>query len=135
VPPSDHPAFYSASRYTLNVTRADMVEGRLQPQRPALRGGRLRHARHLRHLARHRHVLRPESEIVLAEDADTVLATLCDPSIRHRDRIARAARARILSEHTADHRAAQLIEHLHHARLRSTPAASFREPELQRELP
>jgi spore maturation protein CgeB len=31
VPPSDHPAFYSASRYTLNVTRADMVAAGFSP--------------------------------------------------------------------------------------------------------
>ncbi len=26
VPPADHAAFYAASRFTLNVTRADMIE-------------------------------------------------------------------------------------------------------------
>ena len=31
VPPADHPAFYAASRFTLNVTRADMVRAGHSP--------------------------------------------------------------------------------------------------------
>ena len=31
VPPADHPAFYASSRFTLNVTRADMVRAGHSP--------------------------------------------------------------------------------------------------------
>src|SRR5690606_1302295 len=31
VPPAEHPAFYAASRYTLNVTRADMIAAGWSP--------------------------------------------------------------------------------------------------------
>ena len=31
VPPEEHPAFYAASRFTLNVTRADMTEAGYSP--------------------------------------------------------------------------------------------------------
>ena len=56
-PPGEHRSFYARSRYTLNVTRADMVRAGFQPERPAVRSGGLRHADHLRYLARARHHL------------------------------------------------------------------------------
>jgi spore maturation protein CgeB len=135
VPPSDHPAFYSASRYTLNVTRADMVKAGFSPSVRLFEAAACGTPVISDIWRGIETVLRPAGEIVLAEDAETVLATLCDSSVERRDQIARAARARILSEHTADHRAAQLMKYLQDTRLRSAPATSFREPELQRELP
>ena len=44
LPPAEHPAFFSSSRLTLNVTRRAMAENGPLPLRPAVRGGRLRHA-------------------------------------------------------------------------------------------
>ncbi|TCH98140.1 glycosyltransferase [Roseococcus sp. SYP-B2431] len=134
VPPSDHPAFYSASRYTLNVTRADMVKAGFSPSVRLFEAAACGTPVISDSWRGIETVLRP-GEIVLAQDTETVLATLCDPSAGRRDRMGRAARSRILSEHTAGHRAAQLVEYLQDARLRSTPTASFRAPELQRELP
>ena len=49
----------------------------------------------------------PGREIVLAEDPDRVLATLSLPQAQ-RDALAAAFRARVLKEHTAPHRAAEL---------------------------
>ena len=135
VAPADHPAFYSASRYTLNVTRADMVQAGFSPSVRLFEAAASGTPVISDVWCGIDTVLRPDGEIVLAEDAETVLAVLSDPSAQRRDRIARAARARILSEHTADRRAAQLIDHLQDARLRRAAEASFREPELQRELP
>ncbi|WP_424811382.1 CgeB family protein [Roseococcus sp. YIM B11640] len=134
VAPSDHPSFYAASRYTLNVTRADMVKAGFSPSVRLFEAAACGTPVISDTWPGIDAVMRPGSEIVLAEDTETVLALLCDPSAERRDRIARAARARILSAHTSKHRAAQLINELEAAHPR-TPACSFREPELQRELP
>ena len=44
--PREHRDFYNRQRFTLNVTRADMIRGRLFAQRAPVRGRRLRHADH-----------------------------------------------------------------------------------------
>ena len=59
LPPRDHPAFYAAQRFTLNVTRADMVRGRLVAERAPVRGRGLRRAGHQRRLGRARPLFTP----------------------------------------------------------------------------
>lgn len=111
VPPPDHPAFFSSSRLTLNATRRAMACMGWCPS------GRLFEA-----AACGVPVLSdawegleaffaPEEEILVARTThDAVAALQCsDAELR---RIARAARARVLSEHTAHRRAAELEEAL-----------------------
>ena len=141
VPPTEHPRFYGASRYTLNVTRADMV-----------RAGHSPSVRLFEAAASGTPVisdiwdgidtlLRPGEEIILAEDTEAVLAVLRDPTPERRNSMAEAARARILSRHTASHRAAELAAHLGEAiekkmRARGRPVlpAAPLAPALQREF-
>lgn len=109
LPPSEHPAFFSSSRLTLNVTRRAMADMGWCPS------GRLFEA-----AACGTPIVsdvwpglesffEPGREILLAQDTDDVLAAL-DLSDTELDRIARAARQRTLTEHTSDHRAAELVE-------------------------
>jgi spore maturation protein CgeB len=109
LPPLDHPAFYSSSRWTLNVTRQPMVDMGWCPS------GRLFEA-----AACGTAVLSdawegleaffdPGSEIIVARNSDDVLAAL-DLEDRHVRRIAAAARERVLAEHTSAHRAEDLIK-------------------------
>lgn len=56
-----------------------------------------------------------EREILIAEDGQDVIAALRRPEGERRE-IARAARARVLREHTAAHRATELEELLENAR-------------------
>ena len=108
VGPADHPAFYAASRYTLNVTRADMIAAGWSPSvrlfEAAACGAPIVSDRWdgLDTL------FAPGREIVLADDAEAVLALLTASPEAARDAMAKAARARILGAHTADHRAAEL---------------------------
>jgi spore maturation protein CgeB len=114
LPPGEHPAFYSSSRITLNVTRAPMAEMGYCPS------GRLFEA-----AACGVPVLSdswegldqfftPGGEILVARDAAEALAAL-DLSDAELARIARAARERVLAEHTADRRAAELVTRLEDA--------------------
>jgi spore maturation protein CgeB len=114
LPPSEHPAFYSSSRVTLNVTRAAMAEMGYCPS------GRLFEAAACgvpvlsdawEGLDR---FFTPGSEILVARDAGEALAAL-DVSDEELSRTARAARERVLAEHTADRRAAELVARLEDA--------------------
>ncbi|HEU4960459.1 MAG TPA: glycosyltransferase [Sphingomonas sp.] len=109
LPPGDHPAFFSASRLTLNVTRADMAAMGWCPS------GRLFEA-----AACGTPVLSdwwegldaffaPGSEILIAGDADAAVAALDRPA-EELAGIGRAARERVLAEHRSDHRARELVE-------------------------
>ena len=107
VPPELHPAFFSSSRLTLNITRAAMAAYGWCPS------GRLFEA-----AACGAPLLSdvwegldtfftPGDEILCARSADDVLAALDCPPEQLR-RMAARARERVLAEHTAAHRARQL---------------------------
>jgi nucleoside-diphosphate-sugar epimerase/spore maturation protein CgeB len=104
VPPADHPAFYAASRFTLNVTRADMVEAGHSPSirlfEAAACGAPVISDVWLGLDA----LFTPGEEIVLAESPEDVVAALQSPAAEAR-RMGLAARERILAAHTPDHRA------------------------------
>ncbi|HEV2603302.1 MAG TPA: glycosyltransferase [Microvirga sp.] len=106
LPPPDHPAFFSSSRLTLNVTRQAMAEMGWCPS------GRLFEA-----AACGTPILSdwwegldafftPGSEILVGRTTDDAVAAL-DLSDAELERIAQASRERVLSEHTSDHRAAE----------------------------
>ena len=109
--PDDHAAFYGASRWTLNVTRADMITAGWSPSvrlfEAAACGCPVISDRWEGLDA----LFVPGREIVFADGADDVLAALALPAAR-RDAIAAAARAQVLAAHTAEHRAAELERHL-----------------------
>jgi spore maturation protein CgeB len=115
VPPPEHPAFFSSSRLTLNVTRKAMAEMGWCPS------GRLFEA-----AACGVPVLSddwdgldafftPGREILVARTTEDAVAAL-DLGGAELKRIARAARERTLAEHTSRQRAETLIEALEAAR-------------------
>ena len=108
LPPGDHAAFYSASRFTLNVTRADMIAAGWSPSvrlfEAAACGTPIISDRWPGLDA----ILADGSEIILADTGAEVIAALD----RDAAAIGHAARARVLAEHGADTRAAQLETHL-----------------------
>ncbi len=119
--PAEHRAFYAAQRFTLNITRADMVRRGYSPSVrlfeaaccgvpvisdawPGLDA-----------------FFHPGSEIIVAETAADVLTTLQTMPDAERRAIGAAARARVLAAHTGDHRAAELEAYA--AELRARVAA------------
>lgn len=115
VGPADHPAFYAAQRFTLNVTRADMVAAGWSPSvrlfEAAACGTALISDR-WRGLGE----LLPEGEaLLIADDADSVIAALeQEPEAVTRERAA-TARRRVLAGHTGLARAGELVAALHEA--------------------
>lgn len=111
LPPAEHPAFFSSSRLTLNVTRCAMAEMGYCPS------GRLFEA-----AACGAPILtdtwegleeffRPGAEILVAQTTEQALDAIQVPD-EELQQIATAARERTLSEHTSDRRAADLEEAL-----------------------
>jgi len=108
VGPADHPEFYSASRYTLNVTRADMVAAGWSPSVRLFEAGACGAPVISDAWPGLDALFAPDREIVVAHGPDDVLAELARPDDARRNGLAAAARARVLAEHTSAHRAAQL---------------------------
>lgn len=112
VAPAEHPAFYAASRFTLNVTRADMIAAGFSPSVRLFEAGACASPIISDVWEGLDTIFTPGREIVLAEGSETVVRTLTQTDEAARDRMAKAARARILGGHTAGHRAEELERHL-----------------------
>lgn len=107
LPPPEHPAFFSSSRLTLNITRHAMAETGWCPS------GRLFEA-----AACGTPILsdswegldsffEPGQEILIAERSEEAVSAL-DLTDAELKRIAKAGRERVLAEHTSEHRAREL---------------------------
>jgi spore maturation protein CgeB len=108
LPPAEHREFYASQRFTLNVTRADMVRAGWSPSVRLFEAASCAVPVISDVWDGIGSFFVPGEEIVLAESADDVLAALAD---RDPDMGARA-RARVLAEHTADRRVEQLEEYV-----------------------
>jgi spore maturation protein CgeB len=108
VPPADHPAFYAASRFTLNVTRADMIKAGWSPSVRLFEAGACATPIISDRWDGLDQLFAPGGEIILAGSAKDVVAALD----RNASAIGRAARRRTLAGHTAAHRAAELEAYL-----------------------
>ncbi|KMO39419.1 glycosyltransferase [Methylobacterium variabile] len=115
VGPADHPAFYAASRYTLNVTRADMIAAGYSPSVRLFEAAACGTPLISDAWDGLDTVLAPGREILVADGSDAVLAVLADRDEAARTALADAARARVLARHTAACRAAELEAALHEA--------------------
>jgi len=111
LPPAEHAEFYSASRFTLNVTRADMIRAGWSPSVRLFEAASCGTPIVSDIWQGIDDVLEPGREIILAEDAAAVTAALALPEQQSRA-LGEAARARVLGLHTAAHRAAELEAHL-----------------------
>ncbi|MFE1600660.1 CgeB family protein [Methylobacterium sp. ID0610] len=108
VGPADHPAFYGLSRWTLNVTRADMRAAGYSPSVRLFEAAACGTPILSDTWPGLDTVLEPGREIVTAEDPETVLRVLTGTAEADRAALAQAARTRVLAAHSAGHRAMEL---------------------------
>ncbi len=108
VAPADHPAFYSSSRFTLNLTRDDMVQAGHSPSVRLFEASACGAAILSDDWAGLSDLLTPGEEILLPKDSAEVADMLQHLTDGERVRIGANARIRILAEHTAAHRAVEL---------------------------
>jgi spore maturation protein CgeB len=108
LPPSEHSAFYCSSRLTLNVTRAPMAEMGYCPSGRLFEAAACGAAVLSDSWDGLSEFFEPQSEILVANSTNDALAAL-EVSDHELVRIAQSARERVLSDHTAERRALQLV--------------------------
>lgn len=108
--PGRHAPFYCAQRFTLNVTRADMVAAGWSPSVRLFEAAACGVPIISDWWDGLDAFFEPEREILVARDPDDVRKYLTETSDDARRAIGRRARTRVLREHTADRRAAELEE-------------------------
>ena len=115
LPPADHPAFYSASRFTLNVTRADMIAAGWSPSVRLFEAAACAVPVISDRWEGLDSLFTPRREIVLADTSEQVVRLLKDTDTTAAAAMGHAARARVLNGHTAANRARELEGYLHEA--------------------
>lgn len=107
LPPSDHPGFYSASRLTLNITRRPMLDMGYCPTGRLFEAAACGTPLIADEWDGLEDFYQPGEELILARTTSDALDAL-ELSDAELVRLARAARARTLDEHTSDRRAREL---------------------------
>ncbi len=114
LPPAEHAGFYSASRFTLNVTRADMIAAGWSPSVRLFEAGACGTSIISDRWDGIEDVLEPGRAIILADTTEQVIAALDQDAAS----FGQAAREAVLNAHTSEWRAAQLERDLQQARSR-----------------
>lgn len=123
LPPAEHAAFYNGQRMTLNVTRADMVRAGWSPSVRLFEAAACGVPVVSDWWEGLDAFFTPGTEVLIARSTEEVLGHLAavDPDVRAA--VGAAARARVLAQHTADHRAAELEVHVAPLLARRAPGA------------
>lgn len=108
--PPEHPAFYSSSRFTLNLTRDDMAAAGYSPSVRLFEASACGAAILSDPWPGLEEFLTPGSEVLLPQDPGQVANILQHLDESERIAIGQRARSRILAEHTSEHRARQFEE-------------------------
>lgn len=106
----EHPFFYSSSRFSLHLTRADMFAAGYSPSARLFEASACGAAILSDHWLGIEEFFTPGEEILLPRDGREVAEIVTGISDEERIRIGARARERILSQHTSEHRAAQFEE-------------------------
>jgi spore maturation protein CgeB len=110
--PALHASCYSRQRFTLNLTRADMIRAGWSPSVRLFEAGACR-TPVISDVWQGITDLFPEGEaIFLAQTSDDVVNILNKTADRAREAVAEAAHARVMREHTGEKRASQLLQFL-----------------------
>ncbi len=110
LPPSDHPAFYSSTRFTLNLTRAEMVEAGYSPSVRLFEAAACGSPIISDRWKGMEDFFEPGEQILLADTAEDVVGMLTGLSDVERSHMAESARQRVLEMHSSDHRALEFEE-------------------------
>lgn len=115
LPPAEHPQFYAASRFTLNVTRADMIAAGWSPSVRLFEAAMCACPVISDDWEGIDALFAPGREILLAHTTEDVIAALEGIAPDMGRRIGDRARSRALAGHTAAVRAGELESHLKEA--------------------
>jgi spore maturation protein CgeB len=108
LPPAKHRRFYNAQRFTLNVTRADMIRAGWSPSVRLFEAAACATPIVSDWWPGLETLFDPGEEILIARTPEDTLAYVHELPENERRRIGTAARKRVLADHTARHRAGEL---------------------------
>jgi spore maturation protein CgeB len=108
LPPVEHRAFYNAQRFTLNITRADMVQAGYAPSVRLFEAAACATPIISDYWEGLETIFEIGTEILVVRKPADTLAYLHDLSEDERRAIGRRAQTRVLAGHTAAHRAVEL---------------------------
>jgi spore maturation protein CgeB len=108
LPPSRHRSFYNAQKFTLNVTRADMVEAGYSPSVRLFEAAACGTPIISDWWDGLDSFFEPNKEILISHGSEESLHYILNISEEERQRLGAQARARVMSAHTARHRAIEL---------------------------
>ena len=112
VPPPEHRAFYNAQRFTLNVTRSAMLDSGYSPSIRLFEAGACGTPIISDAWPGLTDFFEPGRELFVARSSADVLSIAKDTPEGERLAVGRRGRARVLSQHTAAHRAEALEGYL-----------------------
>ncbi len=113
--PHEHRGFYTAQRFTLNVTRADMIAAGHSPSVRLFEAAACATPIISDEWDGLAELFTPDKEILIARSTADAVAILRELPESARQQIGARARVRVLAEHTAAHRAAELETHVREA--------------------
>lgn len=137
LPPPEHRRFYARQRFTLNVTRADMVKAGWSPSVRLFEAASCGTALISDAWPGLTELLPKDEAILVADGTEDVIRALVTMDDAARRRMAERARERILAEHTSEARARQLcaiVGHLSAASPRARPQPGIGRRTTEREL-
>jgi spore maturation protein CgeB len=108
LPPPSHRAFYNAQRYTLNITRTDMIRAGWSPSIRLFEAAACGTPIVSDFWEGLETFFEPGAEILIARSSDDTEAYLHEIPEAERTSVGARARERVLAAHTAEHRAAEL---------------------------
>lgn len=123
VAPGDHRRFYCSQRFTLNVTRRDMIRAGWSPSVRLFEAAACASAIISDRWEGLDELFEPGREILIADSTEEILHMLSSIPPGQLDEIGWAARKRVMREHSAARRAEQLEEYLIEILDRATSAA------------
>jgi spore maturation protein CgeB len=115
LPPAEHRRWYNAQRFTLNVTRQDMIRAGYSPSVRLFEAAACETPIISDYWDGLDTIFKIGEEILVARSTVEAVCLLEETPEEERREIGERARMRVLSEHTAAHRAAELAEYLREA--------------------
>jgi spore maturation protein CgeB len=112
LPPSEHRSFYNSQLFTLNITRADMVRAGYSPSVRLFEAAACATPIISDYWQGIETIFEIGKEILIANSPEEVLRYLRETPEAERCAIGQRACDRVLAEHTAAHRAAQLEQYI-----------------------
>jgi spore maturation protein CgeB len=111
IAPKRHRAFYNQQRFTLNLTREQMIEAGYSPSVRLFEAAACGTPIISDLWEGLDHFFKPGAEILVATSQETVMRHLLTIDEEERARIGAAARQKVLAKHTAKHRALELEQY------------------------